>query len=345
MKLRIVTTDPTTLKWKSLDAKLTAIANALNKTKNATWEVSIEYQDVTPEIVKGRITHSWFNQFSYPLFRKGYEEVFLHFSMKRWKELGLDQGIRGAKHVDTDYVGESYGRADENTKRGKSNHNQFVQVILHETGGHSLSGGCGVKDITHDVHTDNVDLATVPGFFERYDMAKWQPRYQEQRNTILSLLAKGWEMVKQKKSQLIKQKFIAPFPQWSKATQAYGVANPVWYPRTGIHIGTDFGTPVGTEIKAPLDGEITRTGNFPTSIGIWVEFKCGGKYIVFCHLKSAMLKGLYKQGQVIAVSGDTGFIKGIHTHVEGWHDQMNRSALTKTNARTLTFDVTKHNWQ
>jgi hypothetical protein len=179
-KLLILTTDPTVLKWKSLTNKLVAIRTALNKTKNATWTVDVRYQDLKPVLnSKNRIDQTWYNSISYPIFREGYQEVFIHFSAKQWKTFGLDKGIRGANQVDEDFVGESYGWSDEDTKRGKSKLSQFVQVVLHEVGGHSLARACGVKDITHEVHKDTVNLANVPGFFERYDLTNWQPKYQE----------------------------------------------------------------------------------------------------------------------------------------------------------------------
>jgi len=331
-KLLIVSADPTILSWRTLNAKKKAIVDALNKTKNGAWDVEVRHTLLAPKVVNNRIDQKWYDSFSYPLFREGYEFIYLHFSMKQWIDLGLDRRIRGANQRDTDFVGESYGRGDEHTLRGRTRENQFIQNVLHEMS-HELARTTGVTDRTHLYHDRTPDIS---GIFGSYDMNLWQPVYREKQGIIAGL--------KETLAGLLKKKFTEPFPQWSRPTQAYGVANAVWYPRTGIHIGTDFGTPVGTEIKAPMDGEITRVGDWPTSLGIWVEFKCGGKYILFCHLDKAMQKGTYKQGQVIAIAGDTGFIRGIHTHVEGWHAPMDRNALTKENARQLTFDVTKHKW-
>lgn len=192
MKLRIITADPEALKWPSLDAKLTEIANALNKTKNATWEVSIEHQNIKPTIKDGRITQEWFNDFAYPHFRNGYQFVYLHFSMKQWQDLGLDQNIRGANQKDDDFVGESYGRGDENTKRGRTRQNQFIQNVLHEMS-HELHRTTGVIDRTHEYHDKNSDIS---GIFASIDMSKWQPVYQESMNKI-GLLTRVIELTKQ----------------------------------------------------------------------------------------------------------------------------------------------------
>ena len=39
-------------------------------------------------------------------------------------------------------------------------------------------------------------------------------------------------------------------------SQVYGVVDPISYPQTGHHIGTDYACPVGTPVLAPWDGEV-----------------------------------------------------------------------------------------
>lgn len=341
-KLLIVSADSTILGWKTLRAKKKFIADALNKTKNGTWEVEVRHTIIAPKVTtSGRIDPKWYDSFSHPLFNQGYQFIYIHFSMAQWDAWGLDGTIRGANQKDTDFVGESYGRGDEHTRRSGSKENQFVQNVLHEMS-HEIARTTGVPDKTHEYHAVHNDIS---GIFSAYDMAKWQPTYQEEMKkigllTIILELTKKLNLLRAKTNE----EFTVPFPQWPKPTQRYGIANKEWYPKTGIHLGTDFGTPVGTEIKAPLSGVITRSESWPTSLGNWVEFKCGGKYMIFCHLKSAMPNGEYKQGETIAISGDTGFIKGIHTHVEGWHKPMDRAMLTAETARQLTFDVYTYPW-
>lgn len=183
-KLLIVSTDPTLLQWKSLSDKIKSITEALNKTKNGNWQVDVTYsQSINPEIKDGRITHSWFNNFAYPLFRQGHQHVYLHFSMERWTELGLDAGIRGANHRDSDFVGESYGRGNEHTRRGRTRENQFIQNVLHEMS-HELARSTRVVDRTHLYHDRNPDIS---GIFGSYDMSKWQPEYQKGIGIIAKL--------------------------------------------------------------------------------------------------------------------------------------------------------------
>lgn len=61
--------------------------------------------------------------------------------------------------------------------------------------------------------------------------------------------------------------------------------------------------------------------------------------MILCHLRDKPAPGVYKQGATIAYAGKTGFVKGVHTHIEGWTEPMNRSTLNKSNWNTLTFDV------
>lgn len=337
MKLRIVTTDKKAPTWKTIDAKLTAIANALNQTKNATWEVTIEYQDVTPEVINGRITHEWFNIFAYPYFRRGYEHVYLHFSKKRWKELKLDTGIRGANQIDDDYVGEAYGWADESTKRGISNHNQFIQNVLHEIAGHELARACDIKDITHEVHKNHVDLTKVPSFFQRIDMTKWQPRYQEQMSIISWLKEQIAKLLKDKEKKMI-HPLRLPFRD--TVSQGYGVPSSR-YKKTGVHIGTDYPCPVGTPLTAPIDGEVIFAGKSPER-GNYIQFKHGDYVLEMRHLSKMVPLGKYRLGDVIAWSGNTGALTtGPHVCMVVWIKEDGLGKINRNNWKELTTDANK----
>lgn len=134
---------------------------------------------------------------------------------------------------------------------------------------------------------------------------------------------------------------IHPVPApFRTVSQPYGIANSVWYPRTGRHIGTDYPTPVGTPLQCPQDAKMTRSGYLPKSLGNWCEVDMGGWYMVLCHLRDKPNPGWYKQGDIIAYSGNTGFGTAAHLHLEGWVQPMDRSKLNKSNWNTLTFDVT-----
>ncbi len=114
----------------------------------------------------------------------------------------------------------------------------------------------------------------------------------------------------------------------------FGAVNTVFYPATHHHIGSDFVVPIGTPILAPADGEVIKTifnqtrGN--TAI---FDFYHGGEWgLEFCHLKELPPLGKFKQGDVIAYSGNTGSATtGAHLHVT-----MHKNCLVTKDYELLT---------
>jgi hypothetical protein len=95
---------------------------------------------------------------------------------------------------------------------------------------------------------------------------------------------------------------------------------PDWehYKSTGTHIGTDFKVPIGTPIFAPAAGEIFKTeiNQYKGNVGIYIfDWKGTTWGLELCHLKELPQKGIYKEGDVIAHSGNTGgATTGAHLH-------------------------------
>jgi len=113
---------------------------------------------------------------------------------------------------------------------------------------------------------------------------------------------------------------MKPFVDFStyNSSNPFGAMDLKYYPTTHHHIGSDFKVPMGTPIVAPADGELVKAfynharGN--TAIFI---FKHGIEWgLEFCHLKELPFLGKFKQGQVLATSGNTGSAtSGAHLHV------------------------------
>lgn len=111
-----------------------------------------------------------------------------------------------------------------------------------------------------------------------------------------------------------------PFVNFStyNASNPFGAVDPVFYPATHHHIGSDFVVPVGTAIYAPEDGQLLKSvfnaarGN--TAI---YDFQHGGDWgIEFCHLRELPKTGAFKRGDLIAYSGFTGTATTApHLHV------------------------------
>lgn len=90
-----------------------------------------------------------------------------------------------------------------------------------------------------------------------------------------------------------------------------------------IHPGVDLGTPSGTQVKAPMDGEVVFVNSNGRLCGgtIDIDYK-NGFWSRFCHIKRIDVKkgDIVKQGQVVGLSGgglndpQRGNSKGPHLH-------------------------------
>lgn len=90
---------------------------------------------------------------------------------------------------------------------------------------------------------------------------------------------------------------------------------------THIHNGIDIAVPVGTPIRAIADGKICAVGR-AKGYGYWVAINHGtinGQIVTseYGHISSWNVKigQTVKQGQIIALSGNTGSSQGPHLHL------------------------------
>ena len=83
------------------------------------------------------------------------------------------------------------------------------------------------------------------------------------------------------------------------------------------HNGTDFAVPIGTPVKAPQAGIVQSTG-FDKGAGNFVVIDSGGVIHKLFHLsKSTVQSGQrVKAGDVVGLSGNTGYSTGPHLHWE-----------------------------
>jgi hypothetical protein len=107
---------------------------------------------------------------------------------------------------------------------------------------------------------------------------------------------------------------IDPGPQGNNWTGAYGERRPY-----GIHDGIDIAMPVGTPLKAVMDGQVSfaGSGSGAMSRGIYLTIEHDGGYrTLYSHLSKLYVKqgDSVQKGQVIALSGNTGFSTGPHLH-------------------------------
>lgn len=340
LKLLILTTDKSLLKWKSLPSKLAFIKKALNSGENADFEVEVKYTDSTPLVTNGRVDHAWLEEHNRPYFSQGYDLIGFHMSRAQWKELGLIESLRGSNPRDNSEQEDFYFSSDEKNKRkGKD---RFTQVCLHEAA-HAYYQETGQSDLTHEWHERNPDIS---GLFKLMDWSLYQP-YRLGLRYYLNLLERKFGLLSTifSKSEptrplVLKKRLPSPFNE--KVSQGYGVKNAI-YSMTGRHIGVDYACPVGTPIFAPADGEITVSGEHST-LGKFCYFTYvwEGKTRVErnLHQSKLMPRGKYKAGDVIGYSGNTGMSTGPHYHVDGWWNEVNTAKINKTNWNELTYDPT-----
>lgn len=119
-------------------------------------------------------------------------------------------------------------------------------------------------------------------------------------------------------------------------TQIYG-NNPSYYKQFSLagHEGVDFGTPNGTPILAPFDGEILRDtvndkdyGNFTV---VWDSKQLCAVW--FCHLQDVVTQVGDKvtKGQVLGHTNNTGNTTGPHLHFNFVETDANGNRLNKDN--------------
>jgi murein DD-endopeptidase MepM/ murein hydrolase activator NlpD len=87
------------------------------------------------------------------------------------------------------------------------------------------------------------------------------------------------------------------------------------------HKAIDYGVPIGTPVQAAASGTVkaTGSGSGDRSYGNYIELDHGNGYTtLYAHLSSIQVAvgQSVVQGQVIGLSGDTGYTRGAHLHFE-----------------------------
>lgn len=101
----------------------------------------------------------------------------------------------------------------------------------------------------------------------------------------------------------------------------FATANSQVYSGRG-HNGIDFGVPVGSKLLAAQDGTVLGTGNTDAacpgaSYGKWVLIRhSNGLTSLYAHLSNPLVSTgqTVKQGDIIGLSGNTGYSTGPHLH-------------------------------
>ncbi|MEM9887948.1 MAG: TonB family protein [Bacteroidota bacterium] len=114
---------------------------------------------------------------------------------------------------------------------------------------------------------------------------------------------------------------IHPIKDRSKITKevSYGMREHPVHKDQRLHTGVDYIVPMGTEVVATADGKVVVVKKWKEGYGNHITIKHAEGYSTFyAHLDDMLVKEgqQVKQGQVIALSGNTGTSTGPHLHYE-----------------------------
>ena len=131
----------------------------------------------------------------------------------------------------------------------------------------------------------------------------------------LAIESKSISNVKSEKEILWSKPFIRPLKE-IKITDVYGYSRDTLGYNI-VHKGTDFRAPVGTEVFSMNDGIVKVARNY-SSYGNTIIIDHGlGINTLYLHLSEFKVSegDKVKRGQLIGLSGDTGYAVGAHLHL------------------------------
>lgn len=85
-----------------------------------------------------------------------------------------------------------------------------------------------------------------------------------------------------------------------------------------VHTGIDYAVAVGTQVKSAISGTVVEVKKSNVSLGNFVRIKNSDIITTYAHCSSIKVKegDIVKQGDIIALSGNTGKSSGPHLHFE-----------------------------
>lgn len=122
------------------------------------------------------------------------------------------------------------------------------------------------------------------------------------------------------------KEYRQPFKGDYPISQRYGEVIPGVTFQNKPHTGIDYACPEGTEVLASADGIVMAAGWDSTGFGYLVVIQHDKDHTtLYAHLKAVLVLNNQhvKQGNVIGISGRTGYATGPHLHFEArrnWYD-------------------------
>lgn len=118
-------------------------------------------------------------------------------------------------------------------------------------------------------------------------------------------------------AQEIKNNYSIIKPANGFISSEFGTREPEGDIVTSYHNGIDIAVVVGTDVLSAIDGEVILATE-SESYGKYVKIKNGDLVTLYAHCSEILVKvgDTVKQGDKIALSGDTGKVTGPHLHFE-----------------------------
>ena len=89
-----------------------------------------------------------------------------------------------------------------------------------------------------------------------------------------------------------------------------------------LHSGVDIGVPTGTKVLAAAKGVVTEVGS-SDSWGKYLRYRADdGRVAIYAHLSDVLVNknDIINQGDIVALSGNTGASTGPHLHFGIYED-------------------------
>jgi murein DD-endopeptidase MepM/ murein hydrolase activator NlpD len=128
------------------------------------------------------------------------------------------------------------------------------------------------------------------------------------------------EAFRDRMSQLAATPNMMPVEGWF--SHGYGWRKDPMTGERDFHRGIDIVAPANTEILAPADGVVSRTGRFP-QLGRSLDIAHGYGYVTrYAHMNKILVKSgdRVRRGDTIGLVGSTGRSTGPHLHYEVFRD-------------------------
>jgi hypothetical protein len=153
----------------------------------------------------------------------------------------------------------------------------------------------------------------------KFPFSKYWLKPSKKKLLARDLINKEWaEIEKSLMVEYSDQLWMGTFswPAEARISQAFGHRQIINGKRSGNHRGVDIAVPIGTEIKAPNQGKVVFSKKLKAFGGTMVLDHGQGIHTLYFHLSKfiAEVGEIVEQGDVLALSGNSGISSGPHLH-------------------------------